>query len=232
MAVAFDAAAESHTGTTDATSVASWTWTHTPVGTPRGIVVFTINRNTSNDIVTSVDYGGVAMTAVSSGFANDTAGEVGACKAWFLGSGIPTGAQTITANRTNNVNGTYGVSFSVTAAADTVIDGVASQSEDATTGTLSVTSTATALRFAAAMFGGSNPPAAATGCTLGPDIDFGTRVHSSARENSAGSGARSVGWATQTLDDVAAVAVGVAESAAAATSLIYSRRAMRSRVIR
>jgi len=36
-AVANNAASESHTGTTSSTSQASFTWTHTPVGTPRGV---------------------------------------------------------------------------------------------------------------------------------------------------------------------------------------------------
>ena len=217
MAVAFDAASESHTGTTDATSVGTFSWTHTPVGTPRGIVVFTINRNTSGDICTAVTYGGVAMTAVASGFAADTAGEVGACKAWFLGGSIPTGAQTVEVTRTNNANGTYGVAFSVTAAADTEIKGTPALLQgDAAISTLAVDSGAdTAIRFIGAMLGGSNLPTADAGSTIGPGIDFGSRVHASARENTPGSGSRSVGFASQASDDVAAVAVAVGEGSAA-----------------
>lgn len=218
MAVAFDAASESHTGTTDATSVATHSWTHTPVGTPRGIVVFTINRNTSNDIVTGVTYGGVSMTAVTGGFAADTAGEVGATKAWFLGASIPTGAQTVEITRTNNTNGTYGVAFSVTASADTEIKGspVLIQ-EDSTIGVVAVDSGAdTAIRFAAVMAGGSSAPGPGTGSTAGPNIDFGTRVHDSAYETTPGSGSRNVGFATVASDDCALVAVAVGEVASAA----------------
>lgn len=219
MAVAFDAASESHTGTTDATSVASHNWTHIPSGTPRGVVVFTINRNTANDIVTGVTYGGVAMSAVSGGFAADAAGEVGATKAWFLGSGIPTGNQTVEITRTNNTNGTYGVCFTVTAAADTEIKGTPVKIEgDSTVGLVAVNSGAdTALRFAAVMAGGSNVLGPGTGSTAGPSIDFGTRVHDSVRETTAGSGSRNVGFGTQSSDDCALVAVAVGEVAGGVT---------------
>ena len=86
----FDAATIRHrTSTTDPE-----TWTHTPVGTPRAVVVVVNGYNLSTDEVTAVSYGGVALTeAVQS--ADADGGEPANSQIWFLGSGIPTGPQTV-----------------------------------------------------------------------------------------------------------------------------------------
>lgn len=122
MAVAFDASSESHTGTTGSVSQASFNWTHTPVGTPRGVLVFTFSTFSSNDNATAVSYGASSMTAVSGGRAVSTGGTyIGDVKAWFLGASVPTGAQTVTITRTNNTDEMYAVAMTVTAAADTSV---------------------------------------------------------------------------------------------------------------
>lgn len=87
-AVAFDAFTLSPTSY-QATSPD--TLAHTPVGTPRGVVVFVASGAGATDEVTGVTYGGVAMTRVA--IATDTAVELGITYAYFLGSGIPTGTQ-------------------------------------------------------------------------------------------------------------------------------------------
>ena len=120
MAVAFDASSESHTGTTGSVSQSSFNWTHTPVGTPKGVLVFTFSTLSSNDNATAVSYGASSMTAVSGGRAVSTGGTyIGDVKAWFLGSSVPTGAQTVTVTRTNNTDEMYAVAHTVTAASNT-----------------------------------------------------------------------------------------------------------------
>src|SRR3990167_10680032 len=103
MAVAHDASSESHTGTTGSASEASFSWSHTVVGTPKGVFVLVFTIGTDN-LATSVTYGGVTMLALGTdgGVARDTATEPGVVKLFYLGSGVPTGNQTVVVNRTNN----------------------------------------------------------------------------------------------------------------------------------
>lgn len=115
MSVAFDAATKSAQFTADTT------FSHTPVGTPRGVVVFIAQQTLSNDQVDSVTYGGVSLTRATNGFAQDTAVEPCAAYGYFLGSGIPTGTQTVAINETG---GSPKIAWAVTltAASDTAIE--------------------------------------------------------------------------------------------------------------
>ena len=214
MAVAHDAVSESHTSGYSA-SEASFSWTHTPVGTPRGVLVFTYNSGTVEDAL-SVTYGGVSLTAVPGGRAVDTAGEPAGCTAWFLGSSIPTGAQSVVVNRTNDVSLMIAQCVTVTAASDTTTgtpvlvqeDGtVAEQSvDDGSPGTNSV-------RYAG-FYSGSATGSMATGAnsTLIKDSAW-TAVSDIklARETTAGQGSRLVGFSYGTTDDRAGVHLAVKE---------------------
>lgn len=216
MAVAFDASSESHTGTTGSSNQASFSWTHTPVGTPRGVLVFIINLDTATGVNASVTYGGVSVPAVSGGVAADTAGEVGRCGAFFLGSGIPTGAQTITVNRDNNALVVYAVAATVTATTNTEVytPGIVLLQED---GTLAVQAVddgspgTNSVRFAAGMSGLASPPAVGTGSTSLQTIDIGAQGAAFCRETTAGQGARNVGFSSATSDDRAFVHLAVRE---------------------
>src|SRR3990172_11880265 len=119
-AVANDAASESHTGTTGSTNQASFSWTHTPAGTPSGVLVFVFTRSATLT-VTGVTYGGVAMTAIGGGAAVDTAGEPGRVDTYFLGASIPTGARPVVVSRTNNATVMYASAATQTALTDTEI---------------------------------------------------------------------------------------------------------------
>lgn len=76
------------TGTTDPA-----TWTHTPVGTPKGVFIVCMNYQSDTNHVSSMTYGGVsatqAMVLPRASSAN------GCMTVYYLGSGIPTGAQTV-----------------------------------------------------------------------------------------------------------------------------------------
>lgn len=90
--VAYDTAVESvRTLTTD-----PYTWSHSPVGTPRAVIVTVAHGIESTDCIVSVSYGSASMTRVTT--AADTATEPGRAYAYFVGASIPTGAQTISAD--------------------------------------------------------------------------------------------------------------------------------------
>src|SRR5690348_5790420 len=182
MAVAFDASSESHTGTTGSTNQASFSWTHTPVGTPKGVLIFLINLDSATGVNPSITYGGVAVPAVTGGVDADTAGEAGRCAAFFLGSGIPTGAQTVVVNRDNNAQQVYAVAITVTAAAgkDTAVHeaGIVLLQEDGTLAEQSVTDGSpgsNSVRFAGGMTGLQTLPSAGASSTLLQSIDIGAQ---------------------------------------------------------
>jgi hypothetical protein len=219
MAVAFDAASESHTGTTGSQSEASFSWTHTPSGTPKGVLVFTITSDLTGDIISAVTYGGTSMTAVTGGLATDAAVEGGHTKAWFLGSSVPTGAQTVQVTRTNNTDVAYAVAITVTASADTEPTGVVLLEGDQALAEQNVNDGSpgtNSLRFAATLAGGNNVPAAGATSTAVSlhSIALGPRTLSTVRESTAGQGSRPVGFSEGVSDDVAAVHLAIREVAA------------------
>jgi hypothetical protein len=228
MAVAFDAASESHTGTSGSTSAASFTWTHTPSGTPRGILVYTFS-NANADDATAVTYGGLSLTAVSGGRAVDTAGEAGDCKTWYLGVGVQLRADDeVVVTRTNNTDEMYAVAITVTANSDTEVyaAGVQTASTDGTLAEVSVTDNSpgsNSVRFGGVNSGlsgivdnpttpGANNLSRGTNSTALVSIDFANRVIQVVRETTAGQGARSVGFSASTSDDRAAVYLAVRET--------------------
>jgi hypothetical protein len=112
---ATDTASNGKGPTFDATSQATLgtgplSWLHTPNGTATGIVVF-VTQNSGvaaiTDEVTGATYGGVAMTLIAS-IADDAFTESGITKAFFLGSGIPTGAQTVSVTQSAASNSKSG----------------------------------------------------------------------------------------------------------------------------
>ncbi len=87
MTIAFDA--ETSSESTQATDI---TISHTPVGTPKGVLVLISQGDTGDDTITGVTYGGTAMTEMSNS-PSIGVGEASALYAYFLGSNVPTGAQ-------------------------------------------------------------------------------------------------------------------------------------------
>lgn len=211
MAVAFDASSPS--GTAVNTAVASYSWTHTPVGTPRGVAVFAFQAGPAGDVdhTVGVTYGGVAMTFVGS--AADTANELGRCEGYHLGAAIPTGAQTVTVTRTNNTTEMWAVAATLTADADTATAGLVTQSENAALAEVAVddgSPGSDSVRVAGAYWGGGSPPGTGASSTLMRNLDFGAYGASTVRETTAGQGARNVGFSA-VADDRATVHFAVKE---------------------
>lgn len=219
-AVAHDAASESHAGATGSTNQASFTWTHTPAGTPRGVLVYVFTRS-ATQTVTGVTYGGVAMTAEAGGVAIDTGGEAGRVDTFFLGTGIPTGAQSIVVSRTNNGTIMYASAATQTAAATTEITGIVLLQGDGAFSQQSVNDGSpgtNSLRYAAGYAGGNNVLAAGANSTILNNIDFGSFTANMARETTAGQGARNVGF-TSGSDDRAGVHLAVREATSTVVSI-------------
>ncbi len=217
MAVAYDASSESHTGTTGSVSEASFSWTHTPVGTPKGVLIYVMQDNASTDKTTSVTYGGTTVPAVTGGFAADTSGEIRACKTFFLGSGIGAGAQTVVVNRTNDTTVMYAIAVTVTAAANTEVylPGIVLQQTDTALVEQNVddgSNGVNSVRFAGGAFALNSAPADGANSNGVGNIDFGSSVAKVTRRNGAGQGSLPVGFANATVDDVAAVYLAVREA--------------------
>lgn len=210
----YDTVSESHTSTTGSVSVASFSWTHTPIGTARGVVVF-VNTIGSADLSTSVTYGGVAMSRVANSTASDTATEPGTVTAWFLGSSIPTGSQTVVVSRTNSATVVYANCITIVSLVDidtTIVGSPVLLKENGTYTEQSIdTGFSTALRLAAGYYGGSGVlPAGANSISTGASgqIDYGAYTFTTVVEAAKGSSSRNIGFSGGT-DDRAAVHLAI-----------------------
>jgi hypothetical protein len=212
--VAHDASCES----TLTQSVSSHTCSLTASASAKGILVFTFNVNTTNDNFTGVtDGSGTPLVAVSSCSGADTAGEPGSVKAWFLGSGVTTGTQTITASRTTNTDQGYIIAISVTAGGNTQTNGCVVVQENAVPAEQNVTDGSlgtNSVRYAAAYYGltAGNMTDGANSTRL-QDASTASQSGAAWRETTAGQGSRPVGF-TGVSDDLAAVYLAVRQVAA------------------
>lgn len=213
MAVAHDAVSESHAGTTGSASQASFSWSHDPVGTPAGVIVFVFTISATKK-VTSVTYDGEALVDQTALAAVDSAGEPGRVDVFFLSGGInATDPSTIVVNRTNDATVMYAVAVTVTAARDVGLVGGVLLQGDGTLAEQAVTDGnpgSNSIRYAATYYGGDAVPSAGASSTLLADIDLGLFGCSVVRETTAGQGSRNVGF-TGVSDDRAAVHVAAAE---------------------
>lgn len=92
MAVALDVVTDFTAGTGTLSA------THTPVGTPRGAVVGVVVDGTTSDEVTTAAYGAASLTEVSGSPHTNAASPGCSIHIFFLGTSVPTGAQTVTVN--------------------------------------------------------------------------------------------------------------------------------------
>jgi hypothetical protein len=224
--VAFDAWNNGDAGTT------TLSWTHTPVGTPRGIIVQVTNVE-SADQVTTATYGGVSMTEAScSPVLNADAGvdDPMSVATFFLGSSIPTGAQTVVVN----VSGSgqkRSASIILTASADTEMvdcEAVNSDSTASPSVTLSLggrTSfatlhamtgrTATTQTTALTNWHGDDEAGATQG-PPGDEVDLGTVTALYYTYDIVGTTDITAGYTAGSADDVAMIAIAVAQVPGAA----------------
>lgn len=212
MTVAHDASSDSHTSTNSSVSQTSFSWTHTPVGTPRAVRIHVFQLNTAASSITGVSYGGVACSLVSGGTASDTATEPGRVEVWELNTGIPTGAQTVVVSRTNNAVTMRAHCITATAATDCETVGVTAQSENGAMAEVAISdgaSLSNSVRYAAG-YGGSTTISVGASSTALQNTAFPATAIRSVRETTAGQGSRNVGM-TMVSDDRAYVLYAVRE---------------------
>lgn len=222
MAVAHDDSVPSSAALHSA--VASVSWTHTPVGTAKGIIVFSFTIGASGVAVdTGCTYGGVTVPNAGATYeANDTAGEPGCTRVYFLGDAAAIAGRasdTVVVSRTNNATSSWHASITVTAGANmnTELTGVVLEETDGTLAVVSVTDGSpgtNSQRYGAVNSGLGTPPGVGAGSTLIESLDASARGISIAQETTPGQGARNVGFSSGTSDDRASVYFAVKEVAA------------------
>ena len=213
--IAFDAAFESErTGTTD-----PHTWTHTPVGAPRAVLVSSVHGVTATEHVLSCSYGSASMSKIVT--ASDTATEPGRATLWFVGSSIPTGAQTVSCDLdSGTADDIHFVSVTYTGSADATVIDTDSISENAANPSRTLQfggQRATAIM--AVYSGTANVPltSACSGnsaCTLDANFDMGAFVASNDRETTPGTLDQVMGY-TIAGDDLAFVTAAFTDESAA-----------------
>lgn len=220
MAVAHDAVSSFGSAPTNDPS-----WTHTPSGTPRGVVVLVLQDGGTLETV-SCTYGGVAMTARTA-VDGSAASEPGWIYPFVLLSSVPTGAQTV-AVTDSGAQPKSGSAFTVTASADTEVadeDQLVSSSQDDPSVTL--TASGTAMTYGA-LFSGLG---VTTNITAGTDHtkdlsvgSVGQTMHTEHRTAAGTAGA--VGFVTSGADDVVLYAIALVEAAGGAAPAVKALAAL------
>lgn len=179
--VALDAVSTPTAGTGDLS------WTHTPTGTPKGVLVLiaTGNGGTSSiDDVTTVTYGGSSLSEVTDSPVLSDAGYLRGHSQhiFFLGSSIPTGAQTVVVSDNNSDNlDKDAICVTVTAGGDTsVVDTAAITGADTSANPGVTLSLGGETCFAAVVWGNDAPAASSvsplSGWTDRMEIDYGNHI--------------------------------------------------------
>lgn len=231
MAIAFDAVSSQFDATSQPNS-----FTHTPVGTPKGVYV--ADTNIDGIVPSSVTYGGVALTMI----AQQNVGNRVA-SSWFLGEGIPTGAQTVSVNHASSVN-SYAVCITVTAG---VGKNTATAGTDGGTGGTGANPSVTVTGISGASFGFgcvvsdvASPASitAGSGMTIrGPGNDFGSKsAHAECSTSEQASGdmtvaftcAQFTGMSAIAIEEVAATSIKTVNGLARASVKTYNGLAIAS----
>jgi hypothetical protein len=166
MTVAFDAV------TTASAAASNPSFTHTPVGTPRAVIAFVYGNASATFGASDVTYGGVTMTQVASiTGSGDGGGYPDTLNLhwylYFLGSSIPTGAQTAAGTRTGTGYAKL-ICITLTGADDTeVVDSdTVNTTSAATTSPTSLTLSSRTCWVGGAFVLDVNNPSAVTNYTL------------------------------------------------------------------
>lgn len=212
MTVAFDAFSQS---AINAVGGADMSWTHTPVGTPRGVIV-TVRGSTGNQTAT---YGGVAMAEVTGSPLTKSTGEPATgLRIFFLGASIPSGAQTVVVLNDDVV--LQCSATTLTAANDTEVVDTSSISTDSVanpSGTLSLLGRTSFCLFVGRSghqtIAGTSPNA---NWTQRDEFDIGSQIALLHSFDTIGSADVTFGWA-QTAEDATALGIAVSEVAGGQT---------------
>lgn len=203
-------------GTTSASDPISFT--HTPSGTPRWVVVFVFNPTDSGDVVVGVTYGGVAMTEVGT-FVNMTSGtENGSVYCFFLGASVPTGAQTVSVDVSSTTRSKRVQCISGTASADVEVHTSGTlESGGVANPSITLTTSKTTTVFAGLLSGAQavGDLTEVAGYTALNENDFGNMVSAVIAQDSVASGSPAPGW-TAASEEAGMIALAISEISGAA----------------
>lgn len=189
-----------------------WTFDYTPAGTPRGIVVAVVHGATATRHAQSVTYGGVSLALIVE--AADTANEPGNASLWFLGSSIPTGTQTISVDLDSaTADDIHFVVWELSGSRDLEVIDFDELNENAANPTVTLQSGGRVKISICAMYGGGAAPGGtlATGNTLDHTFDIAAFYSQTCYETTVDNADHTIGWSTLGTDDLALVAIAVAE---------------------
>ena len=216
MAIAFDAT------TTTGQVTGDNRFTHTPVGTPKGALVYIV-INGLVGTVSGVTYGGVAMAETANSPASNTTGELGGSHCFFLGSGLPTGAQTVAVDMLLGTEVNIVGCITVTAANDTSVVTTAKVESNNTTTTTATLSLGGVSSFCATGFWtGLNAVtsfAPLTSWTGSTETDFGAQCGGIYTYDIIGTTDVSGGYSNTGGDDCAMHTIAIRENAGAAATV-------------
>lgn len=210
MAIAHDASSDSGGGTGDLT------WDHTPVGTPRGVVIVVIQNN-DNDSVDGVTYAGLSLTRLE--HAVDAAGEDGGAYLYWAGSSIPTdNPASCVVSQTETIGRIAGCYTLTTAGVDVEVEASDILEGDQDDPSITLTTGAGVETWVVSGLysgqGALNSTAAGTGFTKHINNDGGAFTRFTEIIDTPDSGSNvTVGWTTNASDDVAMVAGAFKEAA-------------------
>lgn len=208
MTVAFGAEVENvRTGTTD-----PHTFAWDPGVVARAIILAAVHGVSLTDHIVTVTFGAVSLVEIIR--RTDTLTEPGAAELWFVGRDIPTGSQTFSIDLASaTTDDIQFVAWALTATGDCEVidsDGIA---ENAADPTVTLQKNGREGWCGCAMYGGAAAPGGtlAAGNTLGPTEDLTAFYAQTCRETDVDAADHTIGWSTLGSDDLAFVALCVAE---------------------
>jgi hypothetical protein len=189
-------------------------FTHTPVGTPRAVVVLIAQVLSGTDSITGVTYGGVAMTEIPGSPNLLVSGEAGASYGYFLGRNIPTGPRTVVVSTGSSQTKRTAV-YTLTADTDTTIEDSDGTINSASQANPQVTLSLNSLTCwcAIAFMSGQGDPSGITpfaNWTAQQESDHGSTTTGHYTYDIVGTSDVTAGW-TQAADDACAIAIAVRE---------------------
>lgn len=212
--ISFDAFSNPTPGTGDLS------WTHTPNGSnvPKGVLVFIIQNAGTPDEIVGVNYGSAAMIEISGSPLINLGSEVGLVYCFFLGSGIPTGAQTVTVDVNAGATKAAGC-ITITAASDTELQDVdiSMNSESILVPSVTLGLGGKNCFCAIGFFSGRNDVGDVTpfeNWTSRYEADFVSQLAGIYTYNIIGTSDVAAGWTQNLEDDAAMIAIAIKETLA------------------
>lgn len=207
-----------HSSSVSSEFTANTSWSHAGPADCRGVLVLTVQAfGTLTEDVSAVTYGGTSLSHTpSSPFLGDAGTEDAKLTAWFLGTSVPDGTQTVSIT-SNGTDPKIAVVFAFTATGNTeVVDDATLNSASQANPSVALSFTGKTAYCVAAIHSGQGAVTAiapGTGYTDVLEYDFGQQLASFIRLTASTATDSSTPAWTVAADEVHALAVAIAEVA-------------------